>query len=247
MNGSKLGWKILASLAALLASVVMSFSTVGLISASSEEAARVGVSPIDAGEGATSSSVVVPPWCAWYLSGAAATIDLAPSAGEQYVGSSLVVTAESPDMYSYIGSDVDQTSAMTEDNCSWFGATPWNAEFTVSIDGVAFQATTAGGNRDTDMDFDVSDASPISITPAFTGCDASFTEGPASQLPDGLATSANVWTNTSGSTNDFCEFKFSYSVTIPGGLIPAYGGTTYTWTGPNITHTVTVTDPDAGL
>jgi hypothetical protein len=95
------------------------------------------------------------------------------------------------------------------------------------------------------MDFSVSDDSPIAITPTFTGCDISFTEGPASQLPDAGATTANVWTNTAGATNDFCQFKFSYSVTIPEGLIPAYGGTTYTWTGPNITHTVTVTDPDA--
>jgi len=227
MNGSKLGWKILASFAAILASIAMSFSTIGLVSASSEEAARVDAGPIDAGLGATSSSVVVPPWCAWYLNGAAESIDL------------------SPDMYSYIGSDIDQTSAMAEDNCSWFGATPWNAEFTVSIDGTSFEASTAGGNRDVDMDFSVSDASPISITPTFTGCDISFTEGPASQLPDGVATMANVWTNTAGATNDFCQFKFSYSVTIPEGLIPAYGGTTYTWTGPNITHTVTVTDPDA--
>lgn len=245
MNGSKLGWKILASFAAILASVAMSFSTIGLVSASSEEAARVDAGPIDAGLGATSSSVEVPPWCAWYLNGEAESIYLAPTAGEQYVGNDLVVTAESPDMYSYIGSDIDQTSAMAADNCSWFGATPWNAEFTVSIDGTSFEAETAGGSRDAAMDFSVSNASPISITPTFTDCDASFTVGPASQLPDGGATTANVWTNTTGATNDFCQFKFSYSVTIPEGMIPGYGGTTYTWTGPNITHTVTVTDPDA--
>jgi hypothetical protein len=123
---------------------------------------------------------------------------------------------------------------------------PWNAEFEVEINGTAFQASTSGGARDAEMDFSVSDAEPISITPSFTDCGAGFTEGPASQLPDGEALSANVWTNTTGGTNDFCTFNFSYSVTIPANLIPSYGGTTYTWTGPNITHTVTVTDPDAG-
>ena len=245
MEVSQIVRKSIAVLAALLASVAMSFTTVNLVSASSVEAPRPTADPIDAGEGATSSSVVVPPWCAWYLNGSAATIDLAPADEAKYVGEDLVVTAESPDMYAYIGSDVDQTSAMAGDNCSWFGATPWNAEFTVSIDGTKFTANTSSGQRDSEMDFYVSDDSPISIEPTLTGCDVSFTKGPASQLPDGVATEANVWTNVAGGTNDFCSFKFNYSVTIPGGLIPSYGGTTYIWTGPKVTHTVTVTDPDA--
>ncbi len=249
MKGSQLGRKVLAMLVALLATAAMSFSTIGLVSASSEEA-RDTAGPIEAGEGATSSSVVVPPWCAWYLNGSAESIDLAPAevdgAPAKYIGDALTVSADSPDMYAYIGSDVAQTAPMEADNCSWFGATPWNAEFTVEITGTAFEASTSGGARDAEMDFSVTDAEPISITPSFTDCGAGFTEGPASQLPDGEALSANVWTNTTGGTNDFCTFNFSYSVTIPANLIPSYGGTTYTWTGPNITHTVTVTDPDAG-
>lgn len=251
MKGSQLGRKVLAMFVALLASAAMSFSTIGLMSANSEEAPRDTAGPIDGGLGATSSSVVVPPWCAWYLNGSAASIDLAPEtvggSPQKYTGEALVVTAQSPEMYAYIGSDIEQTEAMASDNCSWFGAEPWTAEFTVSIDGVDFTAATASGAPDTAMDFSVTEAAPISIDPTLTSCDASFTEGPASQLPDeGGAYSANVWTNTSGSTNDFCTFDFSYSVTIPANKVPSYGGTTYTWTGPNITHTVTVTDPDAG-
>jgi len=250
MKGSQLGRKVLAMLVALLASAAMSFSTIGLVSASSEEE-RDTAGPIDAGDGATSSSVVVPPWCAWYLNGSAESIDLSPAlvAGTEpkYIGEALTVSADSPDMYAYIGSEVAQTEAMAADNCSWFGATPWNAEFTVEIDGTAFVANTSGGARDAAMDFSVTDEEPISITPAFTDCGPGFTEGPASQLPEaGGILSANVWTNTSGQTNDFCNFRFSYSVTIPANLVPSYGGTTYIWTGPNITHTVTVTDPDAG-
>ena len=244
MKGSQLGRKVLAMLVALLASAAMSFSTIGLVSASSEDARGIA-GDIDAGEGATSSSVVVPPWCAWYLNGSAETIDLEPPADAKYIGDELVVTAESPVMYAYIGSEIDQTAEMDEDNCSWFGATPWEAEFTVSIDGTDFAASTAGAARDVAMDFAVDNENPISIVPAFDGCGANFTEGPASQLPEGEAMSAEVWTNIAGGTNDFCTFSFTYSVTIPDGLIPSYGGTTYIWTGPNITHTVTVTDPDA--
>ena len=245
MEVSQIVRKSIAMLAALIASVAMSFTTVSLVSASSVEASRPTADPLDAGEGATSSSVVVPPWCAWYLNGSATTIDLAPADDAKYVGEALEVTAISPDMYAYIGSEIDQTTAMASDNCSWFGATAWTAEFTVSIDGTDFSAMTSSGARDDAMDFTVSDASPIAIEPTLTGCDISFTKGPASQLPDGAATTAVVWTNSVGGTNDFCSFKFNYSVTIPGGLIPSYGGTTYIWTGPKVTHTVTVTDPDA--
>jgi hypothetical protein len=51
----------------------------------------------------------------------------------------------------------------------------------------------------------------------------------------------NAWTISDMAvvTNNFCNYSVDYTATIPGGMMPTYGDSTYTFTGPSLIHTLT--------
>lgn len=194
-----------------------------------------------AGSATTSASVVVPPWCGWNINPVVSSITLAPSGGAKYLGADLTLNGSTSSVNAYVGASTGESVALAPDNCSWFGKTPQAATFAVTIASGddSFTATSTGG-RDTAMDWSLS-TTPLGIANTFDdGCEASgFTPNAgASMSTSGTST---AWSILSGavSTNDFCSYSVAYTATVPGGKLPTYGNSTYTFTGPTLLHTLT--------
>ncbi len=193
-----------------------------------------------AGSASTSASVVVPPWCGWNINPVVSSITLTPSGN--YLGADLTLTGSTSDVNAYVGATTGATVAPASDNCSWFGKTPLNASFgvTIATDDAKFSAAS-GSNPDAGMGWDLS-VKPLVITNSFTdGCTAAgFT--PNSGASMSAAGSTNAW-SVSGegvvTTNNFCNYSVSYTATIPAGKEPVYGDSTYVFTGPSLIHTLT--------
>jgi hypothetical protein len=194
-----------------------------------------------AGSAATSATVVVPPWCGWNINPVVSSITLAPNAGAKYLGEDLALTGSTSSVNAYVGATSGATEALGPENCSWFGKTPQAATFAVTIASGddSFTATSTAG-RDTAMDWSLS-SKPLGIANTFdAGCEAAgFTPNAGASMQ--AAGTSNTWSilSTAVSTNDFCSYSVAYTATVPGGKLPTYGDSTYTFTGPILIHTLT--------
>ena len=196
-----------------------------------------------AGSASTSASVVVPPWCGWNINPVVASITLAPADSAKYLGADLALTGSTSSINAYVGATTGASAALAADNCSWFGKTPQAAKFDVTIaaDDAKFTATS-GANADAAMGWNLS-TKPLVIANTFDdGCvTAGFTPNTSPTASMTAAGTNTAWTIASGavSTNDFCSYSVLYTATVPGGKLPTYGDSTYTFTGPTLLHTLT--------
>lgn len=197
-----------------------------------------------AGTAETTAEVVVPPWCGWNINPVTSNITLTPAG--TYIGDALVLSGSTSDVNAYVGGTSAAVSAPAADNCSWFGKTPQSASFDVEIAlGDAGFTAVSETRPDPAMDWELGagpGTTPLVIANNFSdGCVLDgFTPNTetASVVSHGVT---NAWTIGSGSvvTNNFCNYSVDYTATIPADKLPTYGDSTYTFTGPDLIHTLT--------
>ena len=90
---------------------------------------------------------------------------------------------------------------------------------------------------------------PLKITNV--GIDACASEGfvaaaSAELYGSGASLTTTPWTVLTADVdnNNFCQWSAKYEIKIPAGKTPTYGGVTYRWTGPQLTHTLVI--PEVG-
>jgi hypothetical protein len=211
----------------------------------------------------TSISTDVRPWCGWTaLTAANDSIALVPAEDEDtvYDGGAINLVATGQQFAIRVGPAGDPVaagepfSALDADNCSWFTDDQVNGvAVTTTLAGVgdveahAFvgvSGATGATSGDTSMNFEagpeIGEAFVINNAPV--GCtDFSFFGSPLTVTDDASAkTGSSVVTMDAllTTTNNFCSWTSSYAITIPAGLKPLFGGSTYTFTGPTITNTM---------
>lgn len=196
-----------------------------------------------AGSAGTSATVVVPPWCGWNINPVVDAITLAPASDGKYLGQDLALTGSTSSVNAYVGATTGATVALGADNCSWFGKTPQAASFSVTItSGDDTFTARSGGNIDAAMSWSLS-AKPLVIANTFAGgCSAAnFVPNTSPTASMNGAGTNEAWSILSNNvtTNSFCSYSVAYTATVPGGKLPTYGDSTYTFTGPTLVHTLT--------
>jgi hypothetical protein len=201
------------------------------------------------------TEIPVAPWCGWYVSTDLTTeISLLPVAGAptEYTGEQIALAETATPTTAYVGSAayLDEKQASTA--CSWFTeGSKYGARYDGEADGSTFAASamlSGGPTEDTAMDFIATDGvNPLVITN--TGIEACAAEGfdPSASAELSNANSITTpWTVLTEDvvTNNFCQWAAKYEIKIPSGLIPTYGGVTYKWTGPTLTHTLVIPEVD---
>jgi hypothetical protein len=96
------------------------------------------------------------------------------------------------------------------------------------------------------MDFQATAVTnPLKITN--TGIDLCLAEGfiadTGAELSGiGATLTTTPWTVAEAdvTNNNFCQWSAKYEIKIPSGMTPTYGGVTYRWTGPTLTHTLVI-------
>jgi hypothetical protein len=216
----------------------------------------------------TSIAIDVRPWCGWTaLTAANDLISLEPVDGQDtvYDGDAINLEATGQEFAIRVGpagSPVaagEPFSALDADNCSWFAAD--------QVNGVAVTTTLAGvgdadahafvgvsdaageGSTDTSMNFEAGfgpdEAFVINNTAAsctgfsFVGSPLTVTDAESATTGSSVVTMDALFTTT----NNFCSWTSSYAITIPAGLKPLHGDSTYTYTGPTITNTMVYSRP----
>jgi hypothetical protein len=195
-----------------------------------------------AGTAETTADVVVPPWCGWNINPVASNITLYPAGEASYVGVDLVLTGSTNDVNAYVGGETSAESILSPENCSWFGNPEQSASFDVKIDeGDAGFTAASGGSADPEMDWSLSEK-PLVIENDFSeGCVTNGFTPNTSPVEISSSSTTNVWEILliDVETNNFCKYSVDYTATIPAGMMPTYGDSTYTFTGPSLIHTLT--------
>ena len=202
------------------------------------------------------TEVPVAPWCGWYVSTDASTdIALLPIVGapEVYTGLEIALAETAAPTTAYVGPESGLTEKQASTACSWFTeGSKYGARYDVEADGSTFVADAmlvGGATPDTFMNFEATDATnPLVITN--TGIESCSAEGfdpsPSAELSAGnLITTPWTVLTADVVTNNFCSWSAKYEIKIPEGLITTYGGVTYKWTGPTLTHTLVIPEVDA--
>ena len=259
-RGRRLLAAVLAPIALLaLAFSISSTSAFGEVGVEQQEAD--GSAPLDSQTMGT--DMEVRPWCGWIaLTGANAPIVLAPTAMEEdsvYDGDAIDLEAFGQE-YAIKVAPVDQPAESelglfpreADNACSWFASSEVNAvnvSTTASSNtftAVSSKNTSTPAAVDTSMDF-TTDGGDIFqnlvIDNTAVDCDMGFSFiGSPLIISDAASasTGANVvsMSEMSTTTNSYCSWTSSYTVTIPSGLKPTYGNSTYVYTGPTITNTM---------
>jgi len=204
----------------------------------------------------TTISTEVRPWCGWTaLAAADSAISLVPVEGEDavYDGDEIALVAIGQEFAIKVGpvtsSPVEAGGSFEEetaDNCSWFEDSQRNGvAVTTTLSGNSFVGVS-NANTDTatdaSMNFDAVDDNAFTIANTAVSCtEFSFTNSPLVVTSTGTAeTGASVVTLAAldTSTNNFCSWTSDYSINIPAGMKPLFGGSTYVFTGPTITNTM---------
>ena len=197
------------------------------------------------------TEIPVAPWCGWYVSTDDTTdIALVPIDGapEEYTGLEIALAQTAATTTAYVGPASGLTEKQASDSCSWFTVgSKYGARYDVEADGSIFAASamlSGVPTADTEMNFSATDGTnPLVITN--TGIESCSAEGfdPAASAELSDANSITTpWTVLTADveTNNFCQWAAKYEIKIPSGLIPTYGGVTYKWTGPTLTHTLVI-------
>ena len=203
------------------------------------------------------TEIPVSPWCGWYVS-TDATTDIAllpaPGAPTEYTGAQIALTETAAENTAYVGPVSGLTTKGSETDCSWFTeGSKYGARYDVVADGNNFAASAvliAGVTPDSEMDFQATETTnPLKITnEGIDDCAAEgFVAAPSAELyGSGATLTTTPWTVLTAAVvnNNFCQWSAKYEIKIPSGMTPTYGGVTYRWTGPTLTHTLVI--PEVG-
>jgi hypothetical protein len=220
-----------------------------------EDGTRQSMDDLEISSLNVTTEIPVAPWCGWYVSTDEATdIALLPVAGAptEYTGLEIALAETAAVTTAYVGPASGLTEKQASTACSWFTVgSKYGARYDVEADGSVFEASAMLSGiptADTVMNFTATDGeNPLVITN--TGIDSCSAEGfdPAesAELSDGNSITT-PWTVLTADvvTNNFCQWAAKYEIKIPSGLIPTYGGVTYKWTGPTLTHTLVIPEVD---
>lgn len=204
------------------------------------------------------TEVPVAPWCGWYVSTDETTdIALLPVDGEptEYTGEEISLAESATVTTAYVGPQGGLTAQGESTDCSWFtNGSKYGARYDVTADGNTFAASavlSGGETVDSEMNFYAeSGTNPLVITN--TGIESCTSQGfnpsaTAELYGLGGTLTTTPWTVLTADVvnNNFCQWSAKYEIKIPSGLIPTYGGVTYKWTGPTLTHTLVIPEVDA--
>lgn len=211
---------------------------------------------------ATSIEIEVRPWCGWTaLTAANDAIELVPAEGQDtvYDGNAINLVAAGQEFAIRVGPAGNAVAAgsdfvaLDEENCSWFANEQKNGvavKTVLSSNSFTAVSSKNGGetpSADTTMNFDTTGDNPLTILNTAEICGGfTFMEPPYAVTALSDATNgADVVSRSSvdTTTNSFCSWESDYSVAIPSGLKPLFGGSTYTFTGPTITNTMMYSRP----
>ena len=203
------------------------------------------------------TEVPVAPWCGWYVSTDEATeLALEPDVGAptSYTGAAIALTKTAAENTAYVGPSSGLTAKGNSTDCSWFTTgNKYGARYDVVASGNNFAASAllgSGATPDAEMDFQaIATTNPLKITN--TGIESCSAEGfepdPSAELyGSGGTLTTTPWTVLTADVvnNNFCQWSAKYEIKIPSGMTPTYGGVTYQWTGPTLTHTLVI--PEVG-
>jgi hypothetical protein len=205
----------------------------------------------------TTISTKVRPWCGWTaLAASYDAISLAPTDLDTvYDGAEIELTATGQEFAIKVGpvrsepvGAGESFGAEPSDNCSWFTDDQKNGvAVTTTLSGNSFVGLSSAKSdpetADVSMDFEASGSNAFTIAileDADICADFSFTKSLVVDSDASAKTGANVVTLDAEdtSTNNFCTWTSNYSIKIPAGMKPLFGGSTYSFTGPTITHTM---------
>ena len=239
--------KALASGALAISLGALAFGVAGVSPALATDTPAPPADPQVLGDGATDldTSITSVAWCGWYLSGVAADLTLVPVDGvtTTYNGLEIPLTAENSGLTAFVGGDNEHVDDV--DNCSWYGDSNTQAvEVTITASSVLFSAESSLGS-DAEMNFSLEESNKLNITvdQVEESC-VGFTT--TSEDPIwGEDTTSNPVTSavyTDVGTNDICDWSVTYTTSIPGDMVPTYGGSIYSYTGPTLTTTLEIID-----
>ena len=236
-----------------LGALALGVSGVGPALATSE-----GPLPSGGGDTDLTASTLTGAWCGWYLTDVSSELVLEPvnALETTYVGTAIDLTATD-----LLGSSafVGGTDVHDDDttNCSWYGAPNQQAvEVSIEADSANFEAMAEFYNDETDtsMDFSLNSDNPLTITVDedlatdevtglrlyCNGFDVTEVTTIYGTLLDLISNPISSAVYTDVGTTDRCDWDVTYSTSIPAGLVPTYGGTTYSYTGPTLTTTLEI-------
>ena len=221
----------------------------GLQAVTFSVAATTGVGETPATTGATAQTIED---CEWYLNGVADVLSLINDSGMEYVGDDYTLSASDDAVNVYFSGTDDE-----DERCSFYDDVR-GAGVDVSWTGDSFSNVDA---LDTSLDWDLGDAletsgiSSLDVTYVADTCDAAFSSGGAVSISDPADSPLTPASISDASTATFtpsaavpdatwakCTLNASYSVVLPGGNTPDNPGSSYTFTGPGLTTTITVNE-----
>ena len=205
----------------------------------------------------TGIEMPVRPWCGWIaLTGANTPIALLPVVGqdETYDGDEIELEAVGQEYAIKVApvdqdptSDLGSFSQELVDACSWFAESEVNGVIvSTTLNDNIFTAVSNRnpGGPDDSMDFTTDGIDQnLVISNTSVTCDGGFSFIGSSLIVSDLSSATTGSTVVSMSpdfttTNSYCSWTSDYMVTIPSGLKPTFGNSTYTYTGPTITNTM---------
>jgi len=249
--------KIAAMVLAPIAVIGMAFSLFTSSAIAAGETQQGATGEQDLASQATSISTEVRPWCGWTaLTAASTSITLAPETPTVYDGTAIELVATGQEFAIRVGpagSAVDagtDFTALGENNCSWFAADQINGvAVSTELSGNSFVAVSDANIGevpavDATMDFDAISGNPLTIENSAVACaEFSFVGSPLVVTDTGASANVVSLAALSTGTNNFCSWTSDYAISIPAGMKPMFGDSTYTYTGPTITNTMVYSRP----
>ena len=142
------------------------------------------------------------------------------------------------------------TTQGTTTDCSWFTTgSKYGARYDVVADSSNFIASAVlvgGDTLDPEMDFEaLSGTNPLNITNIdIAEClgEGFIADENAELSGTGASLTTTPWTVSTDSVenNNFCKWSAKYEINIPADMTPTYGGVSYKWEGPTLTHTLVI-------
>ena len=254
---NKVSKKIAAMVLAPIAVIGMAFSLFTSSAIATGETQQGVSGEQDLASQATSISTEVRPWCGWTaLTAANTSITLAPEIATVYDGDAIALVAIGQEFAIRVGPAGSAVVAGTEftalgvDNCSWFADDQINGvAVSTELSGNSFIALSDANTGevptvDATMDFDAKPDNPLSIGNTAVLCDGfSFDVSPLVVTTTTASTNVVSLAALSTGTNNFCSWTSDYAISIPAGMKPMFGDSTYTYTGPTITNTMVYSRP----
>ena len=225
--------RVLAGVAAVLASVGLAFSFSGISMATAD------------GSIGSSASVATVPQCVWQISGASETITLehtefADDNHTKYVGQDFGLSGAGANTVKvFVGPAAAAGVSSDADNCAWYGLTNSAASGDDNSLGFALSGATTTGSHVAQLVVDLTKANCTNANaPTPSGTD--WTGAATANLKTGsLSLTAAELLSSKTSTSSSCTWTTNLTTYVPGGKTPLHDSDTYTFTGPTVTTTLT--------